>query len=143
MVGENFSHRDFTTCRRSILQSGSVEYDATVVGSDVETDIAILKIIGERFKHLPFGDSDTVKQGAVVLAFGGPSGLENSLSMGVISAPARQLKPLQIAIRNARAGPVAECADGRCLFAQAILPVNAREYIIGSARRRASGREAV
>lgn len=61
----------------------------------------------------------------------------------LVHEPARQRKPLQIEIRNARAGPVGECADGRRLFAQAVLPGNAREYIIGSARRRASGREAV
>jgi serine protease Do len=40
---------------------------------------------------LPFGDSDTLRQGDLVLAVGSPLGLQNSVSMGVISSPARQI----------------------------------------------------
>jgi serine protease Do len=39
------------------------------------------------------GDSDALRQGQLVLAFGNPMGLENSVSMGVVSATARQIKP--------------------------------------------------
>jgi serine protease Do len=42
---------------------------------------------------LPFGDSDALRSGQLVLAFGSPLGLESSVSMGVVSAVARQLNP--------------------------------------------------
>ena len=61
----------------------------------------------------------------------------------LVHEPARQFKPLQIEIRNASAGWVGECADGRRLFAQTVLLVNGREYITGSPRRCGSRREAV
>ena len=42
---------------------------------------------------LPLGDSDALRQGQIVLAFGSPLGFENSVTMGVVSSVARQLKP--------------------------------------------------
>src|SRR5581483_9628983 len=41
---------------------------------------------------LTLGDSDSLRQGQLVMAFGNPMGLENSVSMGVVSSTARQLK---------------------------------------------------
>ena len=43
--------------------------------------------------HLTFGNSDELKQGELVMAFGNPLGLEGSVSMGVVSSTARQIKP--------------------------------------------------
>ncbi|HWD99404.1 MAG TPA: trypsin-like peptidase domain-containing protein [Bryobacteraceae bacterium] len=62
---------------------------ARVVGIDVESDIALLKIDGGTLPALPLGNSDSVAQGDVVLAIGSPMTLRNSLSMGVVSATAR------------------------------------------------------
>lgn len=76
---------------RSILKRRVLK-PAQVVGSDRETDLAVLKIEGQGFPHLAFSDSDEVQQGQVVLAFGSPLGLRNSVSLGVISAQARQLE---------------------------------------------------
>ena len=42
---------------------------------------------------LPFGDSDELRAGQMVLAFGSPLGLQNSVSLGIVSAVARQLEP--------------------------------------------------
>jgi len=66
---------------------------AKVVGIDTESDLALVKIDETSLPTLEFGDSNQVKQGQVVLAFGSPLGLDNSVSLGVISAPTRQLDP--------------------------------------------------
>jgi len=77
----------------SILPAmGNLE-GAQIVGVDFETDLAVLKIEAQGLPALPIGDSDDLKQGQLVFAFGSPLGLENSVSMGVVSALARQLKP--------------------------------------------------
>lgn len=79
--------------RKSILKSRGKMVDAKLVGSDTETDLAVLKIQAPSLPHVDLGDSDLLKPGQIVLAFGSPLGLDNSVSMGVVSAVARQLKP--------------------------------------------------
>lgn len=63
--------------------------EAKIVGIDRESDLAVIKIEGRNFPHLLFGRSDLLEQGDIVLAFGSPLGLENSVSMGVVSSPGR------------------------------------------------------
>jgi len=67
--------------------------DARVVGIDRDTDLAVIKIEKTGLDTLPLGDSDTLRQGQLVMAFGNPLGLENSVSMGIVSSVARQIKP--------------------------------------------------
>jgi len=64
---------------------------AAVVGIDRQSDLAVLKIDAKGLPALQLADSDKVKQGQVVFAFGSPEGLENSVTMGVVSATARQV----------------------------------------------------
>lgn len=66
---------------------------AEVVGADRETDLAVLKIQGGPYPYLPFADSDAIRQGQLVFAFGSPYGLENSVTMGIVSSVARQVRP--------------------------------------------------
>jgi serine protease Do len=66
-------------------------FDARVVGVDKDTDLALLRVDATGLPALNFGDSDAVAQGDVVLAIGSPMLLRNSLSMGVVSAPARAM----------------------------------------------------
>jgi serine protease Do len=66
---------------------------AQLVGLDDETDIAVLKIESASLRALSFGDSDELRTGQLVLAFGSPLGLQNSVSLGIVSAVARQLEP--------------------------------------------------
>jgi len=66
---------------------------ATVIGIDAETDLAVIKVNRANFPFLTLGDSDELKQGQLVLALGNPLGLENSVSLGIVSAVARQLTP--------------------------------------------------
>ena len=65
--------------------------NAKVVGIDRQSDIAVLRIDGKNLPALELANSDQLKQGQVVFAFGSPQGLENSVTMGVVSATARQV----------------------------------------------------
>jgi serine protease Do len=82
-----------TTAGRSIIRPPGRVLTAKLVGLDAETDVALLKVEAESLPFLEFADSDIVRQGQLVIAVGSPSGLESSLSMGVVSAVARQLQP--------------------------------------------------
>jgi serine protease Do len=66
---------------------------ATLVGMDAEADLAVIKIDRTGLAALSLGDSDMLRQGQIVLAFGNPMALENSVTMGVISSTERQFKP--------------------------------------------------
>ncbi|MGA2136423.1 MAG: trypsin-like peptidase domain-containing protein [Bryobacteraceae bacterium] len=65
---------------------------AKIVGVDRETDVAVLKIAGTNLPYLTLGDSHELRQGQLVMAFGSPLGLQNSVSLGVVSAISRQIK---------------------------------------------------
>jgi len=78
---------------QSLLTRRSRIVNAKIVGLDDETDLAVLKIDAAGLRALPFGDSDGLKAGQMVLAFGSPLGLHNSVSLGIVSAVARQLEP--------------------------------------------------
>ena len=64
---------------------------ARVVGIDTVTDLAVIKVDKAGLRALKFGDSDRVHPGELVLAFGSPLGLQDSVSLGVISAVNQQL----------------------------------------------------
>ncbi len=81
-----------TKTRGSILGPRSLRLPAWLVGLDRETDVAVLKVETTGLTPLAIADSEALKQGQMVLAFGSPLGLENSMSLGVVSAVARQLK---------------------------------------------------
>jgi len=76
----------------SLIKPQGVKLDAELIGTDTATDLALLKIAPHNLKALKLGDSDRLRQGQVVLAFGSPLGLGNTVTMGVISALARQLR---------------------------------------------------
>jgi serine protease Do len=64
-------------------------FRATVVGSDEKTDIAVLKIEGDALPVLPFGNSDAVRAGDIVLAIGNPFGIGKTVTMGIVGATGR------------------------------------------------------
>jgi serine protease Do len=84
---------DSRPASKSVLKPAGKLVVAQVVGVDRETDIAVLKIADKGLRPLPFGDSEALRQGQLTFAFGSPYGLENSVTMGVISSPARQIRP--------------------------------------------------
>ncbi len=66
------------------------EYEATVVGRDPKTDLALIKIEGAKdLVPLPVGDSDAQEVGTWVVAIGSPFGLEQTVTAGIVSAKGR------------------------------------------------------
>ncbi len=72
------------------------EVEAEVVGTDVYTDIAVLKLITDRtdLPYVKLGRSSTLKAGQTVLALGSPHGLARSVSAGIVSVTDRNLETL-------------------------------------------------
>ena len=67
-------------------------YEAEVIGTDADTDIALLKIdADDALPYLAFGDSDNAKIGEWVLAVGNPFNLTSTVTAGIVSAKARSL----------------------------------------------------
>src|SRR4030095_12066674 len=71
----------------------STTLDGLLIGLDRPLDLALIKVESSGLQPMEFADSDTLKQGQLVFAFGSPLGLDNSMSMGVISSAARQIIP--------------------------------------------------
>ncbi len=73
-----------------VLQDGRQIDDATLVGTDPKTDIAVVKIKAPRLIPATFGDSDSLEKGDIIVAFGSPFGYVGSMSHGIVSALNRQ-----------------------------------------------------
>lgn len=68
-------------------------YDAELIGTDPNSDIALIKIDADRdLPYLAFGDSDNIKIGEWVLAVGNPFNLTSTVTAGIVSAKARDLQ---------------------------------------------------
>jgi Do/DeqQ family serine protease len=67
------------------------EYNASVVGTDPNTDLALLKVEAEDLATLKFGDSDALQLGEWVLAIGNPYNLTSTVTAGIVSAKARNM----------------------------------------------------
>lgn len=65
------------------------KYTAKLIGTDPNTDIALIKIEGKEFHYVPFGDSDNLKVGEWVLAIGNPFNLTSTVTAGIVSAKGR------------------------------------------------------
>src|SRR5258708_12519282 len=63
--------------------------DATIVGQDPDTDIAILHLAMNKLPIMPVGRSDTLRVGDIVLAIGNPYGLSQTVTQGIVSATGR------------------------------------------------------
>jgi serine protease Do len=79
--------------RKSIIKPEGRTMDAKLVGMDRESDLAVIKVERTGLAHLTLGNSDDLRQGELVMAFGNPLGLEGSVSMGIVSSTGRQIKP--------------------------------------------------
>jgi Do/DeqQ family serine protease len=70
-------------------------FDATVVGTDPNTDLAVLKIKSSNLPFLEFGNSDALRLGEWVLAVGNPYNLTSTVTAGIVSAKARNINILR------------------------------------------------
>ncbi len=73
------------------LYNDPTEYEAKIVGTDEETDLAVIKIEKTGLTPAELGDSDQVKIGEFAMAIGNPLGMQNSVSSGIISAVNREI----------------------------------------------------
>ena len=73
------------------LYNDNTPYEAEIIGTDEETDLAIIKIKKEGLKPVELGNSDSVSVGEFVLAIGNPLGLQSSVTSGIISAVNREV----------------------------------------------------
>ena len=78
---------------RSLVKGRGRIVDARIVGIAREIDLALLKVQDSHLPAIPLADYDALRQGEVVFAFGSPEGLRNSVTMGIVSAVARQPDP--------------------------------------------------
>jgi serine protease Do len=72
-----------------VLLSDRSEYEGKIIGNDPKTDLAVIKIDADDLSTLPLGNSDNLKVGELVLAFGNPYGLSQTITMGIVSAVGR------------------------------------------------------
>ncbi|SHK23877.1 S1C family serine protease [Desulforamulus aeronauticus] len=75
-----------------LIKNHKKPYVAKLIGSDPSLDLAVLKIEGKDFPTLPLGDSNKIRVGNWVIAIGSPFGLEDTVTIGVISAKERPLE---------------------------------------------------
>jgi serine protease DegQ len=73
-----------------LLADGKTRLKARVIGSDPETDLAVLKVDREDLPAITFGNADSVRTGDVVLAIGNPFGVGQTVTMGIVSAVGRR-----------------------------------------------------
>jgi serine protease Do len=72
-----------------VLLSDRREFKGKVIGSDPKSDIAVIKIDGTNLPTIPWADSDKLEVGEYVLAIGNPFGLNQTVTMGIVSAVGR------------------------------------------------------
>jgi serine protease Do len=77
----------------SVLMSDETEYEASIIGYDIDTDIAVLKIDATGLIPAEFGNSDDLRVGELVIAIGNPLGFElfGSVTSGIVSALNREI----------------------------------------------------
>src|SRR5262245_48196186 len=68
------------------------EYDADFIGEDPDTDVAVVRVGGDRLPVARLGQSSTLRVGQIAVAIGNPLGFQNTVTAGVISALGRSLR---------------------------------------------------
>jgi serine protease Do len=86
--------------------------DAKLVGEDKDIDLALLKVDGHDFPTLPLGINRSVHPGEFVMAIGSPEGLQNSVTLGVVSSVWRQPDPDQPMVYVQTDAPINQGSSG-------------------------------
>lgn len=74
------------------LYNDSTEYEAKIVGTDSQTDLAVIKIEKDGLTKANLGNSDSLKVGEVAFAIGNPLGMQSTVTSGIISAVNRDVE---------------------------------------------------
>jgi serine protease Do len=72
-----------------VILHDKTEYEASIIGTDPMTDLALIKIKAKNLRHLEFGSSHETEVGSWVVAIGSPFGLEQTVTAGIVSAKGR------------------------------------------------------
>jgi|SRR5580658_7472784 serine protease Do len=107
--------------------------EARLVGMHKETDLALLKIDQAGLPTLSLGSRRPVRQGQLVFAMGSPEGLENSVTMGVVSAVARQADPTRPLVYIQTDAPINPGNSGGPLVDSEGYVVGINTFILSSA----------
>ena len=113
------------------------EYSAKIIGTDKNTDLALIKIDGNALPAITIADSDNLKVGEWVLAVGNPLGLNNTVTAGIVSAKARSLGANGIesfiqtdaAINKGNSGGALVNASGELVGINAMLTSETGSYV--------------
>ena len=108
------------------LYGDETEYEAKVVGSDEQTDLAVIKIEKTGLVAAELADSDAVQVGEFAMAIGNPLGLDSSISCGIVSAKNREVQDSETgtvfnliqtdaAINSGNSGGALVNADGKVI----------------------------
>ena len=73
------------------LYNDDTEYEGTIIGTDSQTDLAVIKIEKDGLTAAELGNSDSVQVGEFAMAIGSPLGLDNSVTAGIVSAVNREV----------------------------------------------------
>jgi serine protease Do len=77
-----------------VVLNNNKSFQATIIGQDPSSDLALLKVDGKDLPRILYGNSDQVKVGEWVLAVGNPFNLESTVTAGIISATGRDINIL-------------------------------------------------
>ena len=108
------------------LYQDDTEYEAKVIGTDAQTDLAVIKIEKTGLTAAELGNSDAVQVGEFAMAIGNPLGLQSSISCGIISAKNREVQDSETkttyyliqtdaAINSGNSGGALVNADGKVI----------------------------
>ena len=86
------SHVVHNATRLQVVLNNNQTYEATVMGEDPATDLAVIRVSANHLPYASIGKSNTLKVGQLVIAIGNPLGFQSTVSTGVISAVARHLR---------------------------------------------------
>jgi serine protease Do len=73
----------------TVVLSDKRQYVGRVIGNDPKTDLSVIKIEADTISSIPIGNSDSLKVGEIVFAIGNPFGLNQTITMGIVSAVGR------------------------------------------------------
>jgi S1-C subfamily serine protease len=86
------SHVVHGATKVSVTLSDGRRFDATTIGDDPSTDLAVIRISAGRLPAAPLGDSEKIRVGQLAIAIGNPYGFQYSVTAGVVSALGRSLR---------------------------------------------------